>query len=47
MDMNEEIQEARVDMGEYASEMTDEEIKEILYQLKTMATFVVDFIHNE
>ena len=46
MDMNEEIQEARVDMGEYASEMTDEEIKEILYQLKTMFYYSFIFTLN-
>ena len=43
----EEINEARIDMGDYASEMTDEEIEELLYQIKRMAMFAVEFIERE
>lgn len=43
----EEINEARIDMGDYASDMTDEEIEELLYQIKRMVIFIVDFIEKE
>lgn len=34
-------------MGDYDSDMTDEEIKELLYQIKRMALFIVEFIERE
>lgn len=43
----EEIEEARVDMGEYACAMSDQEIEEILRQIKKMAVFVVNFMERE
>ncbi len=43
----EEIEEARVDMGKYASTMSDEEIEDILRQIKKMAIFIVNFIERE
>ena len=43
----EEIEEARIDIGEYASEMSDQEIEDILRQIKRMAIFIVDFIERE
>lgn len=43
----EEINEARIDMGDYASDKSDEEIEELLYQIKRMAIFIVDFVERE
>jgi hypothetical protein len=42
-----EIEEARIDMGEYASEMSDQEIEDILRQIKKMAIYVVNFMERE
>lgn len=43
----EEIEEARTDMWKYASEMSDQEIEDILRQIKRMAIFIVNFIERE
>jgi hypothetical protein len=34
-------------MGKYASTMSDEEIEDILRQIKKMAIFIVNFIERE
>jgi len=42
-----DINEARIDMEDYASEMTDEEIEELLYQIKRIAIFIVEFVEKK
>ena len=42
-----EIEEARIDLGEYASAMSDQEIEDILWQIKKMAIYVVNFMERE
>ena len=43
----EEITKARKILGDYASDMTDDDIVEYLCQLKKMATFVLDIIEED
>lgn len=47
MILKDEIKEARIDMGEYASAMSDKEIEDILWQIKKMAIYVVNFMERE
>ncbi len=41
-----DIEKAREMMGEQADEMTDKEIEELLYQLKKMVTFAIEYVER-
>lgn len=42
-----EIEQARIKMGEYACRMTDDEIEVLLSQIKKMVTLAVELVERE
>ena len=42
----EEITDARIKMGDHASNMTDQEVEELLCQIKKMVTLAVEIVER-